>query len=317
MASMDPALLRGPFTLADARRLGFDWHDLQTSAWRRLSHGQYAWRALPFDAELRLRAVDARMPCRYAFSGPTAAWILGVDMPPCDPVEVTVDRGVTVRSRAGIRVRRASLPPDDVVIRRGLPVTDGLRTACDLASGKDLVESVVALDVSLRAELVDMATLERHVAAHSGAYRIKRLRRAVSLANPASESPMETRLRLRLFKARLPTPVVQAELHDYAGFFIARVDLYYPDRQLVIEYDGENHKERFASDLRRQNALVGAGYQLLRFTASDFRIPGLIETQVRRARELRADTSRLSGHSRVQGARGIRLSRQPKREVTP
>ena len=51
-----------------------------------------------------------------------------------------------------------------------------------------------------------------------------------------------------------------------------------------MEYDGENHKERLVSDLRRQNALVNAGYHLLRFTFADLRAPGSVVAQVRHAR---------------------------------
>lgn len=286
MTAVDADLATGPFTLADARRLGFGWHDLQARRWRRVSHGQYASRTLPFDTDLRLRAVDARMPCRYAFSGRTAAWVYGLEMPACDPIEVTVDREASIRSRAGIRLRRAALAPDEVVVHRGFKVTSPLRTVCDLGSGKDVVESVVVLDVAFHAGLIGLSTLERYVAANFGAYRIKRLRRAVSLANADAESPMETRLRLRLVNARLPTPSVQTELHDASGSFLARADLYYADTMLVIEYDGENHKDRIGSDLRRQNLLMAAGYRILRFTAGDFRTPGLIEAQVRRARSL-------------------------------
>jgi very-short-patch-repair endonuclease len=77
---------------------------------------------------------------------------------------------------------------------------------------------------------------------------------------------------------------VQADLHDAAGEFLGRADLYYPDRRLVIEYDGENHRDRLVSDVRRQNALVNAGYHVLRFTAADLRTAGLVADQVRRAR---------------------------------
>ena len=95
---------------------------------------------------------------------------------------------------------------------------------------------------------------------------------------------METRLRLQLLQARLPRPCVQVELHDASGRFLGRADLYYPDCRLVIEYDGDNHKERLAADLKRQNALVSAGYQLLRFTAADLRVSGSAAAQVRKAR---------------------------------
>ena len=94
---------------------------------------------------------------------------------------------------------------------------------------------------------------------------------------------MESRLRMVLIGGRLPRPAVQSELRDKFGNFIARVDLYYPDRKLVIEYDGANHRERMADDLRRQNALPNAGYHMLRFTAGDLREPRLIVAQVRRA----------------------------------
>ncbi|HXM58066.1 MAG TPA: DUF559 domain-containing protein [Candidatus Dormibacteraeota bacterium] len=80
---------------------------------------------------------------------------------------------------------------------------------------------------------------------------------------------METRLRLLLVNAGLPRPQAQAEVRDERGAFIARVDLYYPEQRLAIEYDGANHRDRLVADDRRQNRLLAAGYRLLRFTAPD------------------------------------------------
>ena len=95
---------------------------------------------------------------------------------------------------------------------------------------------------------------------------------------------METRLRLQLLKARLPRPEVQVDLHDSAKRFLGRADLYYRDCSLVIEYDGESHRDRIASDLRRQNALFNAGYHLLRFTAVDMRTTDSVAAAVQKAR---------------------------------
>lgn len=272
----------GPFLVADAARAGLEWRDLQTRSWRRLSHGQYSWCGLTHDVLLTLRAIAARMPASYAFSGPTAAWLLGLDMPPCAPVEVTVGRDMPIRARAGVKLHRACLPDSDVVTRRGFRTTSALRTACDLGSRRDLVESVVALDALLHARLVQISQLQRYIEEHKGASGVRRLRRATANADGRSESPMETRLRLQLVRARLPRPHVQVDLRDPTGRLLGRADLYYPDHRLVIEYDGENHKERLAHDLRRQNALVNAGYHLLRFTAGDL-MQGLPAPQVRRA----------------------------------
>jgi very-short-patch-repair endonuclease len=153
-----------------------------------------------------------------------------------------------------------------------------------LGSIRNLTEAVVAIDMALHAGLVDLPTLQRYTRERTGQKGVKRLRRSLGLAEPRTESPMETRLRLALIAARLPRPCVQAELNDSTGRFLARADLYYPDRRLVIEYDGQNHAERLVPDLRRQNALLEAGYHVLRLTAADLQVTGLAADQVRRAR---------------------------------
>jgi 8-oxo-dGTP pyrophosphatase MutT (NUDIX family) len=88
------------------------------------------------------------------------------------------------------------------------------------------------------------------------------------LAEPA-ESPMETRLRWLLIEAGLPRPQVQSELRNAEGRFLGRADLDYPSARLIIEYDGANHRDRLVEDNRRQNALLNAGFKLLRFTVAD------------------------------------------------
>ena len=277
-------LRRAPFTVAQARQASITWEHLQSRTWTRMSRGQYASAKLPQDVMLKLRAAQDRLPCGFAFSGPTAGWILGLDFAPCEPIEVTIPRGSHARTRAGIKVHRASLAASEVIVRRGLRVTSPLRTVTDLGSRRNLIESVVAVDMATHARLIDLPALRHFVQTHSGQKGIKRLRRAVGLADPRAESPMETRLRLQLVMARLPTPCTQMELHDAAGHLLGRADLYYPDRRLVIEYDGEGHRERLVPDLRRQNALVNSGFHVLRFTAADIRVAGSIAAQVRRAR---------------------------------
>ena len=291
-AKPDNRFGRDPFTVAEARQAGLRWSDLQTSHWKRMSRGQYASVTMPQDAWLKLLAISRRMPVKYAFSGLTAAWVLGLDNTLDDPVEVTVPRDVPVRARAGVRLRRAALPESDVIVRNGLRATSAMRTVCDLGSRADLVESVVAVDMALHAGMVELSQLASHVATHAGAKGIKRLRRAIGLAEPRSASPMETRLRMLLRRGRLPRPLPQVELFDRKGTFLGRVDLYYPDRRLAIEYDGADHKDRLDADLRRQNALQNAGYHLLRFTAADLRNPKAVIAEVRHARARLRHSSR-------------------------
>lgn len=280
---MKAELAGGPFTVAEARVAGLSWEALQSPRWRRLAHGQYASARIRPDIELRLRAVHQRLPAEAVFSGRTAAWIHGLDVDPCNPIEATVPRNVSARTRAGARLRRASLPQSDVATCRGFRLTTALRTACDLGSGRDHIEAVVALDMALHERLVDVALLDGWVQGHAGSHGIKRLRRAVSLAEPLSESPMETRLRLELIDSGLPAPILQEELFDSSGTFLARVDLFYREARVVIEFDGQNHKDRLVADLRRQNAIVSAGYQVLRFTAGDLASKGRVGAIVKHA----------------------------------
>jgi very-short-patch-repair endonuclease len=80
---------------------------------------------------------------------------------------------------------------------------------------------------------------------------------------------METRLRMLFVLAGLPKPKVQASLQDEHGSFAVGPDLYYPIHRLAIEYDGIVHRDTLAVDNRRQNRLLEAGYNILRFTAGD------------------------------------------------
>lgn len=49
------------------------------------------------------------------------------------------------------------------------------------------------------------------------------------------------------------------------------MDLAWPERKVLVEFDGNVHRDRkvFVDDLRRQNALVLAGWTVLRFTSAD------------------------------------------------
>ena len=131
------------------------------------------------------------------------------------------------------------------------------------------MEAVTVLDMALQRPLVTTQQLGDWAALHARHPGVGRLRRALELAEPAAESPMETRLRLLLVLAGLPRPQVQVSLHDDKGHFIGRPDLYYPTHRLALEYDGSGHRETMTADHRRQNRLVNAGYRLLRFTAAD------------------------------------------------
>jgi very-short-patch-repair endonuclease len=242
--------------------------------------------------QMILTAVATRLPFGAAFSGLTAVWLHGLDSLRCDPVEVTIPKPLGRSRCAGASVHRAALAGEEIVLRHGLPTTSALRVVVDLGGRDPLTEGVVAADLFLHARMVSIAELRTYVAEHPRAKGIARLRRVVHLAEPKSESPMETRLRMLLLLARLPRPEVQVSIHDAEGRFVGRPDLLYHAQRLAIEYDGGNHRDRLVDDNRRQNGLVSAGFQLLRFTAADvYGTPEVVAMQVRHGLEAKSARS--------------------------
>lgn len=215
-----------------------------------------------------LAAWQRLLPPEAVFAGATAAWMLGLDLVPNEPVEVAVPVRSGVRSRNGLRVRHCTIFRNETANIRGLRATKLHRTLLDICLRWPAVEALVFIDMAVRRGLTSPADLTRQAGSMNGRPGARQLRSLALLAAPA-ESPMETRLRWLLIRARLPHPMVQTDLHDSAGRFVGRADLYYPAAGLILEYDGGNHRERLVEDDRRQNLLINAGYRLLRFTAAD------------------------------------------------
>ncbi|MFP5370904.1 MAG: endonuclease domain-containing protein, partial [Actinomycetes bacterium] len=105
-------------------------------------------------------------------------------------------------------------------------------------------------------------------------------------ADCRAESPMESVLRWLLHDAGLPRPVLQHPIRNVGGALLGRADLAWPDRKVLVEFDGDVHRERhvFVNDVRRQNALIAAGWVVLRFTSADvLGRPGEVIADIRRA----------------------------------
>ncbi len=168
------ALRRGPLTLEEANRSGVTRSQLRGASYRRLGAGLYRWVGLDESPHLMLSAVARRLPVGAAFSGLTAAWLHGLDVAPCDPIEVTIPKPFGSDRRSGASVRRVALVMAEVVVRRGLPTTSPLRTVVDLGSRNPLTEGVVATDLFLHTRLVSIAQLQAYVDEHRGAKGIAR-----------------------------------------------------------------------------------------------------------------------------------------------
>ena len=280
-------LKSGHFSVAYAAQLGVSRRELRGPAFRRISRGIYAWAFREMDEDLPLGVLLESLPPGSVLAGRSAARLLGLDLaaPPHPEVIVPLEGGVS--GRAHVTVRRVELHEEDVSTARGLPVTSAVRTCFDLAGRLPLVEGTVIVDMALFAGLFDKEAFGGYVFRHARVAGVAGARKVLEQAEPKSESPMETRLRLLLIKSGLPRPEAQVPLYDSKGTFVGRPDLYYPEARLAIEYDGENHRDRLTSDNRRQNGLQAMGVTLLRYTA-----PDLLERPQSIAGEVRAELVR-------------------------
>jgi hypothetical protein len=187
------------------------------------------------------------------------------------PVEVSVPSPANLRQHARLRIHRGVLGSADVVRVDGLPVTSPERTAFDLARRRELLRAVIGLDALLTGRVTTKAQISAYAQTHSSLHGAKHVRPALELAAEGAASPLQTRLRLVLVLAGLPTPEVQYEVPD-----ASRVDLAYPDQRLVIEVNG--------ADPARLALLQNAGWNVLPFNGDDvLRRPERVASQVRAA----------------------------------
>ncbi|HEY5033011.1 MAG TPA: DUF559 domain-containing protein [Actinomycetes bacterium] len=170
---------------------------------------------------------------------------------------------------ADVQVHRGHLAQHEVVGIGDIRVTTPLRTLLDCARYLEEPAAVVLADSALRKHQVSLPELwaEARRCAGPGSARV---RRVVCLANVASESALETLARL-LFAAHGLHPKLQVVITDAHGF-VARVDFLFEAERLVVEADGHAHhsdRASFQRDRQRCNALVAAGYRVLRFSWAD------------------------------------------------
>ncbi|WP_271178586.1 DUF559 domain-containing protein [Leifsonia poae] len=234
------------------------------------------------EAELfdRCHAAQARMGVERFFSHTTAARIYGLCLP--REIERKAELHIsTVAPRrapkgAGVIGHRLRIDQDSLRIRSGLRVPQAVEVWCELASLLEGDDLVCAGDALLRRKnpLTEPDALRMAVEAATDRPRVDRLRRALRLIRPRTDSPMETRLRLALIRARLPEPGVNIAILDSRDSFIGFGDLVYTGARVVVEYDGDHHRSdpaQYSADVDRHWRMQNAGWQLVRLDRAHLR----------------------------------------------
>lgn len=174
------------------------------------------------------------------------------------------------RSRERLVVHRARIHPDDRAMRHGVPVTSLARTLVDLG---DVVPAVQVRNAFVRAEqlrLIDMTALDAALARgstrRSGPRVLRELLRGYDPRWERTRSDLELAMLDLLATRGLPEPEVNAWIDERF-----MVDFLWPAERLIIETDGSTtHDTPTArrADARRDHALTGLGYRVLRIPAA-------------------------------------------------
>ncbi|MGW6538868.1 hypothetical protein ACWGBV_08620 [Streptomyces sp. NPDC055051] len=252
---------------------------LRRDGWQRICRGAWAAPGKETDWRVRETALQLLRPRRVCSHG-TAARLHRIEL---------------LAAPAAPPGSRASLPPEDVCLRRGLRATTAARTVADLIrTCGSREEAVVVADSALARRVVEGVRRDPPVrygdlAAQLAVRRpgAPRARAWLPLVNPAAGSPAETVARLRMADAGL-LPECQPPLRTPGGN-VLHPDFLFRAAGLAVEVEGyAYHGTRRAHerDIARFNALQSCPEvrRVLRFTAREvFTHPARMTAAVRAA----------------------------------
>jgi hypothetical protein len=196
------------------------------------------------------------------------------------PVLVHCLPGSQLRRRSGLVLPfRGLVHPDESIDLGGFRVSTMARAAFD--------EMRMAVGVRSAVVAADMAASTTHQLPHTSVSEVGRVlkshhkvrglvmaRRAHALSSSRSASPLETRTRLLAqLDAGLPGLGVNVPVFDEHERLLGVADLLDEEAGLVIETDGEGHREQtqHTMDNRREEGFERAGLVVCRVTALDHR----------------------------------------------
>jgi very-short-patch-repair endonuclease len=162
---------------------------------------------------------------------------------------------------------RIVLPPDEITVQDGIPVTNPARTLFDLASVVTPQQLEHALNEAEIRRLTSPLPLDALIARHPRRKGTTALKRALETQRQIGEtvirSDFETAFLDFTAQHGLPRPTINQPLGPYEP------DAFWPDQRLIVEldsYDIHTTRQAFEQDRKRDRALTTAGYRTIRIT---------------------------------------------------
>ncbi|MEJ3405516.1 DUF559 domain-containing protein [Rathayibacter sp. YIM 133350] len=281
-----------PFTVTAARASGVSPSRLRASDLASPFTGARTPSAVELDLIASCHLVLRMLPADTLVWGPTAAVLHGIPLPLPVEREATAILTLAVQPptravrRKGVWCRQVTVPPDQLQLVGGLPITTPERTWCDLASQVSLKWLVAAGDRIIAREhpLCSRDRLADAVQRFGSRRGRANLDQALPMLSDRAESPRESLLRVIVVSHGLPPVVANAEIRNATGAFVARVDLLFPDHRLVLEYQGDYHRDpdQWRKDMSRIAEIESHGYKVIQVNADDLEDPRRLIAQIKR-----------------------------------
>ena len=279
-----PPERHGVFSSAELAELGLTYsavrRAIDAGRLRRVRAGAY-WivSALPKDSHDLRRERHCVQAVAAALVHPTAVVshasaavlrglpVLMVPVRPC----LTAPGHVAGRIR-GVHLHEAAIPNTQFALRGGVRVATTARSVVDIAREAGARAGVVTADAALRPGFAATDDHELRAVLNdcAGWPGLQAARDCVDLADPRSESPLESLSRVDL-RGRVPKPELQASICDGNGRFLGRPDFLWEELGVAGEADGLSkytESSVLRAEKQRQELLEGSGLVVVRWGMS-------------------------------------------------
>ncbi|MFL6028462.1 MAG: DUF559 domain-containing protein, partial [Gaiellaceae bacterium] len=192
----------------------------------------------------------------------SAAALWGIRATARPRVEVICSRRLDI---AGIESHRTELPPDEVTVHDGIPVTNPARTLFDLAAVVNAQQLEHALNEAEIRRLSSPVSLDALIARHPRRKGTQALRRALEIQRQQGETVIRSDFETAFLDFAERYGLLGPKMNERLGPYLP--DALWPNERVIVELDSyaiHTTRQTFESDRERDRALTIAGYRVLR-----------------------------------------------------
>jgi len=241
---------------------------LQRGSLHRLHRGVFAYGHRAITVESRWMAAVLAFGPDAVLSHRSAGQLWG--LVPRSRIRPEVTRPRHARGRPHLVVHQASLPGDEVVQVRGIPVTSVPRTMLDLAGTREAREVERAwneMEVRGYTDALSVPDLLERYPGRRGSLLLARLATRQSLPVGITRNDFEDAFLALIDRHGLPRPRMNVHITLRGRFY--EIDCFWEEQRVAIELDGGAvHKtaKAFEDDRERDRILTAEGYTTSRVT---------------------------------------------------